>query len=135
MALTQWSDQYSVKVPLFDTQHRRLFQLLQQLHDAMMAGHARDKMAGILGELVIYTKNHFSAEEKEMLRAGYPELRNHTMEHERFTKKVEDFMAKFKSGDCLISIDLVQFLNTWLVEHILKTDQRYSSLLVARAKH
>ena len=64
MALITWNEQYSVNVSEMDIQHQRLFELINQLHSAMLAGKGNETMDGILHGLKEYTITHFSAEEK-----------------------------------------------------------------------
>ena len=43
MAFVEWSDEkYAIGVARVDEQHRRLFELLNELHDAMQEGEGRD---------------------------------------------------------------------------------------------
>jgi len=46
MSLIEWSPAYSVKVKKFDDQHKKLIELINQLHDAMKAGQGN----AMLGE-------------------------------------------------------------------------------------
>ena len=49
--LFPWKDAYSVSIPLIDKQHMKLVDVLNQLHDAMLTGTARDVTRRILAEL------------------------------------------------------------------------------------
>jgi hemerythrin-like metal-binding protein len=100
----------------------------------MKTGQSKTQMSGILGELAKYAKTHFAAEEKEMLAIGYPEIGAHITEHVKFTRKVDDFLANFSSGVAGVSVELMQFLNDWLVQHICHTDQKYSELMVRKCR-
>jgi hemerythrin len=40
-ALFQWDDGYSVKVMAMDNQHKKIFELISQLHQAMRSGHGK----------------------------------------------------------------------------------------------
>ena len=76
MALLTWSSKYSVNVGSLDSQHNVLFGILNDLHEAMMKGQAQKMTGELLGKLVKYTREHFTAEEALMASTGYPELRN-----------------------------------------------------------
>jgi hemerythrin len=132
MAFIEWSESFSVAVPTFDAQHKQLFRLVDQLHDAMKSGKTRETMGQILGELVKYTKNHFAAEENAMLAASYPEFAAHKAEHDNFTSKVDHFARDFRQGAAGITIELMDFLTDWLKTHILTTDKKYSAALLER---
>ena len=125
-AFVEWNDAMSVKVSEIDSQHKKLITLINDLYDAMKNKQGRTVLAGILGELVRYTKIHFSAEEQYMEKAGYPKLSAHKKVHEGFAKKVLEFQSAFESGEVVLSQDILNFLKEWLVNHIMKQDQEYA---------
>lgn len=126
----KWNDQYSVDVNTIDSQHKKLVSLINQLHSAMSLGKARDVQAQILNELIVYTQKHFSYEEKILKDSNYPGYLAHKFEHESLTKKVIGFQKELMNGNTSISIELMQFLKQWLVDHILETDKKYSEHLI-----
>jgi len=132
MALMTWEDSYSVHVPMIDEQHKRLFALVNQLHEAMSKGKANDVMSRVLGELVSYTKTHFAAEEKLLQSKNYPDLKAHQAQHQKFVEKVELFQKEFAGGKITVSGEVMNFLRDWLSGHILKTDKRYSEFVAAK---
>lgn len=125
MALLTWSDSYGVGVGQVDLQHKRLFALVNELHDSMKCGQAKLILGGTLQELVAYTKQHFRAEELLLGSFAYPELHRHKLIHEEFTAKISQFQEAFKAGTVLVNIELMEFLSNWLVNHIQGTDQKY----------
>ena len=44
MALISWNESYSVKVKQFDDQHKKLVNMLNDLHEAMKQGKGRDAL-------------------------------------------------------------------------------------------
>ena len=129
MALVTWTDNLSVGVELIDNQHTVLFNTINELHDAMMKGQGRAKVGGLLGRLLAYTRNHFSAEEALMEDAKYAGLAIHRIEHRKLTKQVEWFVARYQQGDLTLSIELADFLSDWLKNHIQSVDQSYKPWL------
>ena len=67
MASYGWNDSCSVGIPAIDAQHKQLFALIAQLHEAMKKGQSKTVLAQVLGELVTYTIKHFSTK-KHCLR-------------------------------------------------------------------
>ncbi|HVM91282.1 MAG TPA: hemerythrin domain-containing protein [Terriglobales bacterium] len=61
MALVSWNPSYSVKVEKCDTDHKKLFDILNKLHEAMSAGNGNQVVAKVVKELGDYTKFHFGA--------------------------------------------------------------------------
>ena len=88
MALFSWSDKYSVDVPSIDKQHKKLFDMLNELHDAMSTGNGSQLAPAILKRLVAYTQEHFVAEEAMMKQARYPDLASHKAEHDKLSSEV-----------------------------------------------
>ncbi len=131
MALMAWEEKYSVHVPMIDEQHKKLFALINQLHESMSKGKANDVMGRVIAELVSYTKTHFAAEEKMLQSKNYPDLKAHQAQHHKFVEKVEQFQKEFAGGKMTVSNEVISFLRDWLTGHILKTDKLYSEALTS----
>lgn len=129
MAFIEWHQSYSVGVPMFDAQHKRLFSLLNELNEAMSQGKGNAAMGKVLNDLVNYTKSHFSAEEAAMREKKYAGLASHKAEHERLAQKVLKFQQEFSQGKIGLSVTLLNFLREWLLDHIGGTDKEYSACL------
>lgn len=130
--LFPWSDTYSVKVGIIDMQHKNLVTIVNDLHQAMVAGHGKDQLGKILSGLIKYTQVHFKTEENLMQSHQYPEYEHHKSEHERLTKTVLDFQGQFQRNEVGLTIEVMEFLKNWLYKHILESDKRYSPFLNAK---
>jgi len=131
MSLVKWDPSFSVKVAVCDEHHKKLFQLVNELHDAMGSGKGTEIIERVVKELANYTKFHFSAEEALMEKSKYPELSSHRLQHQAFIKKVEVVQHDISSGKGGQSAVVLAFLKEWLTKHIKESDQRYSSHLNA----
>lgn len=131
MALLEWKDEFSVAVQSIDNQHKKLFAMINDLYDAMRTGKGSQVAPNILVKLVAYAREHFAAEEKLMLQAGYPQYAPHKAEHDKFTAEVARMIQELGAGKLTISVQLLDFLKKWLQAHILTTDKKYSSHLRA----
>jgi len=129
VAFIEWKPSYSVNVPIFDRQHQKLFELINQLHEAMAKGRAKDHLAPIVNELSNYTKTHFREEEEALARAGYTKLPAHKLMHREFEARVDGFGKDVREGKLGLSIEVMSFLNDWLAAHIMKVDREYGPLL------
>ncbi len=76
-----------------------------------------------------YTGTHFTFEEDLFATHGYKEIDAHKEIHRELVAQVVDFQKQFASGEADISIELMEFLKDWLVDHIKKTDAKYTSFL------
>lgn len=135
MAFLNWSDQYSVLVKNMDAQHRRIIDLINQLHDAMKLGKGNDAVGAVLDSLVDYTRTHFAMEERLMQSYGYPDFARHKALHEDLTRQVLDIQSKFRAGQCAITINVMTFLKNWLVDHIAKSDRAYGEFMATCGVH
>ncbi len=129
MEMISWSEKYSVNNFLIDAQHKKLVSIINRLHAAMKEGKAKNILEFILDDLIMYTKEHFRTEERMMMNANYPGLKEHSQEHEKLTEKVIDFQKLFIEGKALITMDLMNFLKSWLINHIEGTDKKYKGKL------
>ena len=127
MGYLNWENKYSVGITKIDDQHKKLFQYINDLHDAMKSGKSKEIMGGLINELVRYTQAHFSLEEEYMKRYNYPGYSAHLTEHKKFTNKVLEFKESFSKPGGLLSIEVMNFLRDWLTNHVLGTDKKYTS--------
>jgi hemerythrin-like metal-binding protein len=129
MSLIQWNDTLSVGIETIDRQHQHLIQLINDLHQAMKEGKAKEILGRIIEELSQYAKEHFMNEERLFFKHGYPQQTSHINEHNRFIDQVVDFINSFNSGRATLSLDIMNFLNQWLLNHIRKSDKAYTPFL------
>jgi len=127
MALVTWDPSFSVKVNRCDEDHKKLFSLINTLHDAMLTGKGQEVVQKVVKELSDYTKYHFSAEEALMEKTKYATLSSHRLQHQEFVKKVGQFQQDLVAGKIGNSVSVLEFLKDWLAKHIKQTDKMYSS--------
>ena len=85
-----------------DDQHKKLFDIINDLNWAKANNVGRSFISDILNRLVVYTIAHFSVEEELMMRYQYSNYKAHKTAHDRFKERVGDFiqittMARLKS--------------------------------------
>ena len=91
----------------------------------MRSRAGRTVLGSTLTELAQYTVEHFQTEEKLMTAARYQHLDAHKREHEKLVAEVVAFQRQFESGSVTITLDLMNFLSDWLINHIKGVDRRY----------
>jgi hemerythrin len=131
MSTFVWNDSYSVRVDQFDAQHRKLFEIVNSLADSMRLGKGDDVIREVVGQLAVYTRTHFLQEEVAMRQTGYPEFASHQAQHNKLMADVEEYKADLDQGRKPNSIAVLNFLQNWLVQHIQKSDKKYSDHLNA----
>jgi hemerythrin-like metal-binding protein len=129
MALLNWGENYSVGVQAIDGQHKVLFNIINELHEAMLKGQAQTMTGTLLRKLAKYTQEHFTAEEAAMASAKYPGISDHKIKHRDLIKQVEGYIARFDKGEVTLNLHLLNFLRDWLATHIQKTDKEYGPWL------
>jgi hemerythrin len=132
MAMMEWSPAFSVKIKKFDDQHKKLVELLNQLHDAMKSGQGNAMLGVVLQSLITYTATHFKEEEQVMQAKGYPDLAAHKAEHQKLVTKVLDLQKQFQSGSSVLTMTVLSFIKDWLVSHIQGVDKKYGVYLNAK---
>ncbi|MBF0152241.1 MAG: bacteriohemerythrin [Magnetococcales bacterium] len=128
--LMPWTDKLSVNIEEMDQQHRRLVDLVNQIYVAVRAGEIERGLKTILPELVNYTVKHFQDEEALFEGHGFPDTPRHKQEHVKLVNRVGEFLKRLeKGGDRASALELLGFLKSWLVEHIMGTDSQYGRYL------
>ncbi|MGD9948588.1 MAG: bacteriohemerythrin [Desulfobulbus sp.] len=123
--LITWDESICFGIDSIDQQHHHLVDLVNKLHHAMRSRAGKSVLGATLAELAQYTVEHFQSEEKMMAAAKYPQLEAHKREHEKLVAQVVDFQRQFESGSVTITLDLMNFLSDWLINHIKGVDRRY----------
>lgn len=82
MPLIQWNDKYNVGVRTLDGQHRQLIDIINDLHEAMSKGHAKEVQTGLVQRLGQYAAEHLNTEEKMLKASGYPDFLQHKAQHD-----------------------------------------------------
>lgn len=125
----KWDESISVKVDLFDTHHMQLIELINKLFRSMERGEGRPVLLPIMDELIQYTKYHFTAEEEIFEKYNYPDKDSHITEHRAFVSKALELQNGLNEGRPVLTNDVFDFLQDWLVSHIMKVDAKYSEFL------
>ena len=128
----RWTEAYSVHVAILDEQHRRLFDTVNDLDRALREGDGNSAIDAILARLVDYAVVHFAAEESLMKQHEFPGLPTHRTQHEMFRQTIAGFLEDHQAGKAGVPVSVLFFMQGWLKQHVLKTDQQYSAFLNAR---
>lgn len=129
MALIVWNNMYSVNVESMDIQHKKLVDLVNQLHDSIKTGQKEKVLNGIYNELITYTITHFRDEEALMRKAGYADLEDHMEVHKSLVERVKKLQKEYFAGNPNAWSETLEFLRNWLLKHIAGTDKKYSQSL------
>ncbi len=128
----RWNDRYSVLIEQMDDEHKMLFRITNKLGNKMLNGDATSgELVKIIDELLKYTEMHFSNEEDFLERHRYNQkgIAIQKDQHKKFIQKVHDFKDALVVHNRKPSIEVIEFLNNWLLNHIMKIDKNYGDEL------
>ena len=125
MTILRWTDALSVGIDEIDQQHKNLIMMVNELNEAMHERKAKDILGTIIDGLINYAATHFATEEKYFARYSYPETEIHKKEHVSFVEKIIEFKLGFDEGRLLLSLEVMNFLQEWLITHIQISDRKY----------
>lgn len=126
-----WNESYSIDDKQIDAQHKKLFELLNEVSHLVQEEQATPLFSTIkmISELSIYAIFHFREEEKLMKEINYPELELHQAQHKEYVLQINQLKENYQKQDPLINYEILDFLNTWLSKHILVEDMKYKAFL------
>jgi hemerythrin-like metal-binding protein len=132
MALIVWDDSIKVGLWTIDTQHERWVNLINDLHEAMLAGQGKTVLNQTLATMLDYTRTHFADEEDLMSKHGYAAYAAHKALHDAFAARVLDLQQQSLAGKIGITRDVMNHLRDWLVNHIQIADVRFVPFLKSK---
>jgi hemerythrin len=120
-----WDSSFESGIHEFDEHHKHLVNLLNITYDGFTGEADHTDLAAVLDELVDYATYHFIAEEHWMEVHNYPRLPQHREEHFNFTCRILELQKEYHASMSNLSLDVLLFLQDWLITHILKSDADY----------
>lgn len=119
-----WQDSYSIGIDTIDTQHKQLFDIMNKIYVASEDDSELDVIMPLFDELQDYTKYHFDEEEQYFTTLSQRSIEQHKSEHQFFIDELDKIkLQSLRIGT--ISLELLYFLNDWLVNHIQVEDPKY----------
>ncbi|MGI5865054.1 MAG: bacteriohemerythrin [Myxococcales bacterium] len=120
----RWTQDLTVGIEAIDRQHRRLFEIVDGLLEAMQSGKGRAEVAKVLDFLNEYVLEHFALEERAMQEMNDPNYASHKAEHDVFRKTIDRLKRLHEEGGArtALVIEINHHVCGWLRNHIAKTD-------------
>ncbi len=129
--LIEWSKDLETGVTFVDADHKVLINLLNQVDDCIDENEETTVLGSVLDALVEYTDYHFLREEKMMELCGYTGLGTHKATHRVLSTQVREVYEGFQADPASVRpIDIRDFLQSWLVDHIMGSDFAYRDTCV-----
>ncbi len=132
MSLIKWRDSFATGVERFDSDHRRIVEMIAELYTGITGGADKKKIERTITELISYTKYHFTNEEEHMRLHDFPKRAEHRIEHEDFKLKLAEMQKKLEQGDREVPRQLYTLLRDWFSHHIMEVDRQYGSFFLEK---
>ena len=124
--LIEWKDSYSVGVGLIDEQHKKLFSHINELYLAMKEVKDKEILGRVIADLADYVNTHFTTEEKFFEKFNYERKDEHIVQHKQYTDKIKLFQEKYAENQLLLSFEIIDFLEDWILSHVIGHDKQYT---------
>ena len=121
----EWEEKYSVEVEEIDNQHKRMFAVINELMDLISTNTPEEHLGEITDGLINYKKFHFATEEKYFKEFNYEGAEEHIQKHKEFNDKLSLLREKYPKNTIDFAFELVDFLEDWLINHLMVVDQKY----------
>ena len=123
----KWSDSYKIGIPSIDSQHKRLFQLIRELNEALDAGLRPANVEKLLAGLEQYKTRHFLLEEKYMKESNYPGLAVQQQAHAYFSNRFKELGEELSRTGITPGVikTIKEELTSWLKDHVTGLDLEF----------
>ncbi len=133
MTFLSWRSDYEIGVAQIDTEHRSLLNLINAFHEKSVQGAGQSEMAQLLNRLVSYAEEHFQHEEKVMSDNDYPRLDQQREQHVKLVTSIFAINERFATQPAKASTETLQFVKSWLLDHIIQHDMDIGDFLRRKA--
>ena len=117
MGVFRRMDLHKVYVPEIDAEHRSLFRLAEQLHEAVQSGTDKTRVRAGLRSLYFHADEHFMHEERMMRTMRFPGYDWHKRQHETARKKIRHAARAYERGATSEVTRSLEGVAAWLRDH------------------
>jgi hemerythrin len=112
-----------------DTEHDLQMQMLDSLSEALQKGGDFSPARYILEQFIEFSDMHFLSEQLVMRLHNYPGYEAHLEAHTQLMKKVRKIRESVFRGENAPSLELLEELRDWLLNHIASEDVAFGEFL------
>lgn len=120
-----WREEMSVGVKVIDEQHKQLIDTISALNEAVIAQKSETILKETFQRLADYYQLHFTTEEDYMEKFACDGIPEHKAAHNYFIEHIKEMKKQVDLNQRQLSLELVAFLEFWLVGHVLVMDRKY----------
>ncbi len=129
MDLITWNESLITGLTIIDAQHKTLINKANKLHECIYDNNSCSNLSILLDELLEYAFYHFETEEEFFDKYNYLDKETHLKEHNNFRNYIKSFLEVKDKNNILEAINLLSYLNEWIIHHIKEVDMKYVSFL------
>lgn len=120
-----WDDKYCITSEI-DEQHKHLFNIINELIGIIDSPQTKEEdIAKITADLLAYKTMHFGTEEKYFHQFNFAGTAEHEQAHLWFNQRVNELRKTNQGNARVFAFELVDFLEDWLIKHLMNMDQQY----------
>lgn len=112
MAVLQWSDNFTLGMPVMDSTHQEFVQLLAQVVQA-----SDTELLALWQTLVTHTDEHFAREDGWMIDTGFAANNCHTSQHQAVLKVMREGSKRGLTGNLAVVRQMADELGVWFPQH------------------
>ena len=119
-----WRDEFNFGVDYIDEQHRYFFDIMVKIEDCLDTGDCMKNAPDIFFSLARYAEHYIMQEEIYFKDYKFPGHIRHKVLHQDFINRIILFQKDFENGTVSICKQILEFLEDWFENHILKYDKQ-----------
>ncbi|WP_346897313.1 hemerythrin family protein [Clostridium sp. UBA7503] len=123
----EMKEEFKTGIEIIDNEHKMLFEIANKVYELLNNEFIIDKydrIVNLIEELKGYAALHFRDEEAYMESINYKKMFTQKIDHDNFIKKLDEIdLNKIDENQHKYILDLLEFVNQWLVSHILEKDK------------
>ena len=123
----EMKDEFKTGIEIIDDEHKMLFEIADKIYKLSKNEFIIDKydrIVNLIEELKGYAALHFRDEEAYMESINYKKMFTQKVDHDNFIKKLNQIdLNDLDANQEEYILELLDFINDWLVNHILEKDK------------
>ncbi|PNV84380.1 MAG: non-heme iron protein, hemerythrin family [Sulfurimonas sp.] len=118
-----WNEKYKIGIKSVDSQHKKLFMLVNRLYDLNEATTSKEEVRSILYDFSTYMQTHFDEEEEFMRSIKYNKLEEHKQLHQNLVDNLASIIKTHATLN-IIKSKMKIISKRALIAHIVKEDTK-----------
>ena len=123
-----WDQTFSVGIERIDEQHKNLIKMINTIIDVSGTDVSREVISTVLNNMQQYATEHFDTEEKYMIKYGFSGYNQHKAAHTGYKRRAAMLCVEAMQQSKAAETDILEFLASWWIRHLLKMDMQYKAL-------